>query len=90
MNASLREALDDGPMSRFQWTAIGVCVLLNTLDGFDVLVMAFTGKSVSGEWDLSAGELGLLLSGIGVVLLVVTRIQVGALHGGSSRMGARR
>ncbi|TXS48162.1 MFS transporter [Streptomyces sp. t39] len=62
MSASLREALDDGPMSRFQWTAIGVCVLLNTLDGFDVLVMAFTGKSVSGEWDLSAGELGLLLS----------------------------
>lgn len=62
MSAPLREALDNGPMTRFQWTAIGVCVLLNTLDGFDVLVMAFTGKTVSSEWNLNSGTLGLLLS----------------------------
>jgi benzoate transport len=37
-------------------------MLLNTLDGFDVLVMAFTGKTVSGEWNLNSGTLGLLLS----------------------------
>ncbi|MER7485820.1 MFS transporter [Streptomyces sp. NPDC126497] len=49
-------------MSRFQWSAIAICVLLNTLDGFDVLVMSFTGKTVSGEWDLDSGTLGLLLS----------------------------
>ncbi|GAA2935580.1 MFS transporter [Streptomyces enissocaesilis] len=49
-------------MSRFQWGAITVCVLLNTLDGFDVLVMAFTGKAVSAEWELSPSQLGLLLS----------------------------
>jgi benzoate transport len=59
---SLRAALDEGPMSRFQWGAITVCVLLNMLDGFDVLVMAFTGKAVSAEWELSSSELGLLLS----------------------------
>ncbi|MCX5344535.1 MFS transporter [Streptomyces atratus] len=62
MSAPLREALDNGPMTRFQWSAIGVCVLLNTLDGFDVLVMAFTGKTISSEWNLSSGTLGLLLS----------------------------
>ncbi|MGW5617134.1 MFS transporter [Streptomyces sp. NPDC003877] len=49
-------------MSRFQWGAIAICVLLNTLDGFDVLVMSFTGKAVSGEWHLDSGTLGLLLS----------------------------
>jgi hypothetical protein len=49
-------------MTRFQWRAIAVCVLLNTLDGFDVLVMSFTGKSVSGHWSLDSGTLGLLLS----------------------------
>ncbi|MFH8473592.1 MFS transporter [Streptomyces sp. NPDC018000] len=37
-------------------------MLLNTLDGFDVLVMSFTGKTVSGEWHLDSGTLGLLLS----------------------------
>ncbi|MFH8610604.1 MFS transporter [Streptomyces sp. NPDC018029] len=59
---SLRAALDEGPMSPFQWCAIAVCVLLNMLDGFDVLVMAFTGKAVSADWELSSSELGLLLS----------------------------
>ncbi|MDN3292603.1 MFS transporter [Streptomyces ficellus] len=59
---SLRAALDAGPMSRFQWGAIAVCVVLNMLDGFDVLVMAFTGKAVSASWELSSSELGLLLS----------------------------
>ncbi|MFI5805082.1 MFS transporter [Streptomyces sp. NPDC051561] len=59
---SLRAALDDGPMSRFQWGAVAVCVLLNMLDGFDVLVMSFTGKAVSAQWGLSPSQLGLLLS----------------------------
>lgn len=62
MSASLQEALDTGRMSRFQWRAIVICVLLNTLDGFDVLVMSFTGKTISGEWHLDSGTLGLLLS----------------------------
>ncbi len=62
MSARLKDALDDGPMSRFQWSAIAMCVLLNTLDGFDVLVMSFTGKTISGEWRLDSGTLGLLLS----------------------------
>jgi benzoate transport len=49
-------------MHRFQWTAVAVCVLLNMLDGFDVLVMAFTGRAVAAEWGLSGAQLGLLLS----------------------------
>ncbi|WP_338693923.1 MFS transporter [Streptomyces sp. Q6] len=62
MSAAWRQALDEGPMSRFQWRAIALCVLLNTLDGFDVLVMSFTGRAVSGQWSLDSGTLGLLLS----------------------------
>jgi benzoate transport len=62
MNSDLRAVLEDGPMRRFQWVAVSVCVLLNMLDGFDVLVMAFTGKSVSTEWGLNGAQLGLLLS----------------------------
>ncbi|MFD5240005.1 MFS transporter [Streptomyces tendae] len=62
VTARLTQALDDGPMSRFQWGVIAICVLLNTLDGFDVLVMSFTGKTISGEWHLDSGTLGLLLS----------------------------
>ena len=49
-------------MSAFQWLAVAVCVGLNMLDGFDVLVMSFTANGVSAEWQLSGGQLGLLLS----------------------------
>ncbi|MCR3721548.1 MULTISPECIES: MFS transporter [Prauserella salsuginis group] len=62
MSHDLRADLDGGPMHRSQWVAVAVCVLLNMLDGFDVLVMAFTGESVSTEFGLNGGQLGLLLS----------------------------
>src|SRR3954449_1577105 len=62
MSRSLRDSLHEGPMSLFQWFAVAVCVLLNMLDGYDVLVMAFTGKAVSTEWGLNGAQLGLLLS----------------------------
>lgn len=62
MPHDLRADLDRGPMHRSQWLAVAVCVLLNMLDGFDVLVMAFTGESVSAEFSLTGAQLGLLLS----------------------------
>jgi benzoate transport len=58
----LRAALDDGPMTWFRWRAVLVCVVLNMIDGYDVLVMSFTAKPVGGQWQLSSSVLGLLLS----------------------------
>ncbi|MFI4944377.1 MAG: MFS transporter [Burkholderiales bacterium] len=58
----VRGAIDEGPISPFQATAIGLCVVLNMLDGFDVLVMAFTASEVAKEWSLSGAALGALLS----------------------------
>src|SRR3954454_6037937 len=58
----LRTVLDDSPMTWFQWRAILVCVVLNMVDGFDVLVMSFSAKPVGAEWGLSGSVLGLLLS----------------------------
>jgi len=49
-------------MSRFQVLAVALCVVLNMLDGFDVLVMAFTASEVGREWSLSGTTLGVLLS----------------------------
>jgi benzoate transport len=60
--ADIRALVAHGPMSAHQITAVAVCVGLNMLDGFDVLVMAFTASGVSGEWKLSGAVLGVLLS----------------------------
>lgn len=49
-------------MTRYQMVAISVCLALNMLDGFDVLVMAFTASSVASEWGLDGAQLGILLS----------------------------
>ncbi|WP_421682737.1 MFS transporter [Stutzerimonas urumqiensis] len=62
MSNPLRDSVDAGPMTPYQWTAIGVCIMLNMIDGFDVLVMAFTAASVSTEWQLGGTEIGMLLS----------------------------
>lgn len=58
----LRRSLSRDRMAPFQWVVVAVCVLINTLDGFDVQVMAFTSNAVSNEWNLNGSQLGLLLS----------------------------
>ncbi len=57
-----REEMNNKTMNRYQWFVIGICVLLNVIDGFDVLVMAFSASSVSAEWGLTGSQLGALLS----------------------------
>jgi len=57
-----REEMNNKTMNSYQWFVIGICVLLNVIDGFDVLVMAFTASSVSAEWGLTGSQLGALLS----------------------------
>lgn len=62
MNSPLRTVLNSTPMRPQQWFIVGVCTMLNALDGFDVLAMAFTASAVSNELGLSGAELGMLLS----------------------------
>ncbi|WP_323613632.1 MFS transporter [Pseudomonas putida] len=54
--------LDEKKMSAFQWWVITLCFVINMLDGFDVLVMAFTASSVAADWGLNGLRLGYLLS----------------------------
>ena len=58
----IRKTMDEGSMTSFQWLAVSICILLIMLDGFDVLVMAFTASSVAAEWRLNGAQLGVLFS----------------------------
>ncbi len=62
MALPIQDVINNRPMTRFQVAAVFVCVLLNMLDGFDVLVVAFTAAEISREWALSATQVGVLLS----------------------------
>ncbi|MCY1527723.1 4-hydroxybenzoate transporter PcaK [compost metagenome] len=62
MSQSIGQQMDEKNMAGFQWGVVALCFLINMLDGFDVLVMAFTAASVSADWGLSGTRLGYLLS----------------------------
>jgi benzoate transport len=57
-----RALLRRGPMSGFQIAAVTICMIVNMLDGFDVLAIAFTGPAIAHDWVLMPTQLGLLFS----------------------------
>jgi MFS family permease len=67
--------IDNSPMSARQWVVVVLMVLLNALDGFDVLSSAFASPGISAEWGIDRAALGVVLSaelvgmGFGSVLL---------------------
>lgn len=58
----LRQAILNGQMGTYQWLVVVLAVLLNMLDGFDVLAVAFTAKSIQGELQLNGTQIGTLMS----------------------------
>ena len=44
------------------WLAVGICVFINMLDGFDILAMAFTAPVIADAWTLTPTQLGVLFS----------------------------
>ena len=60
--ADITRELAERPMQRLQIGTVAICLLINLIDGFDVLAMAFAASSIAAEWTLSPTELGLLFS----------------------------
>jgi hypothetical protein len=53
--------LEHAPMTRFQVGAVLICLVLNLIDGFDVLAVAFAAPSLARNWNLAPDALGVLL-----------------------------
>ena len=62
MSNDPRQALREGSMTSFQVVVVIICVVLNMVDGFDVLAMSFTAPLVAREWGVDPATLGVLLS----------------------------
>jgi benzoate transport len=58
----LASTIEQRPMTSFQTMAVGICMILNAIDGFDVLAIAFAAPVMAREWALAPGELGVLFS----------------------------
>ncbi|MEV5412137.1 MFS transporter [Thermopolyspora sp. NPDC052614] len=59
---SIQESIDRSPFSRRQVFIVGLCCVLNAVEGFDVFVMALSAAGVTTEWGLTGSQLGTLLS----------------------------
>ncbi|MEJ2129611.1 MAG: MFS transporter [Woeseiaceae bacterium] len=62
MQNSPREILLQTPMGRLQVIAVGLCIGLNALDGFDVLSISFASPGIAAEWGIDRAALGVILS----------------------------
>ena len=60
--ALVAEVIDNGKVSAQQVLVVGLCLLFNMLDGFDITAMAIVATAVSDELQLTADLLGYIFS----------------------------
>ena len=56
------DVIDNGQVSRQQLLVVGLCLILNMLDGFDITAMAVVASAVSSELELAPERLGWIFS----------------------------
>lgn len=65
-------------MSRTQIVAVAMTVVLNALDGFDVLSISFASPGIAAEWGIDRAALGFVLAmelvGMGLGSIVLGRV----------------
>jgi benzoate transport len=57
-----RKIIGEGRMTPLQWTAVIICVVLNALDGFDVLAITFASPGIAAQWGIQRAALGVVIS----------------------------
>lgn len=62
INVGENDILGHRPMTVRQWLAVATCVLLNAIDGFDVLSISFAAPGIAAEWAVDRAALGVVLS----------------------------
>ncbi|MEI2777505.1 MAG: MFS transporter [Tetrasphaera sp.] len=71
----LRDAIRRNEMTGFQWRVVVICILLTVIDGYEILIAAFTLPTLTKEWGLTTSQAGLVASigtlgmGIGAAIL---------------------
>ncbi|PLX42394.1 MAG: MFS transporter [Deltaproteobacteria bacterium] len=57
-----RDYINEGKMSRLQVTVVFLTVLLNAIDGLDVLSISFAAPVIAKEWGTTRAALGIVMS----------------------------
>ena len=57
-----RSIIDQYPMTIGQVIVVAITVMLNAMDGFDILSIAFASNGIASEWQVTTQALGIVLS----------------------------
>ena len=58
----IKTLIDESPISRQQIVVIGLCLLMNMLDGMDVLVISYAAPVLAEDWGIASEALGVVFS----------------------------
>ncbi len=59
---SIRDRIDQGPVSFAQFVIISIGFILNCVDGFDVVAISVAAPSITSEWGIDSVQMGYVLS----------------------------
>jgi benzoate transport len=85
MSRDPSEIIAEEKMGAFQIAAVVICVLLNAVDGFDVLSISFASPGIAADWGVDRAALGVVLS-MELVGMAVGSVLIGGL---ADRIGRR-
>lgn len=57
-----RQILGNRRMTPAQYLVVGICILVNMIDGYDILAISLAGAALKAQWGLSDAALGTLLA----------------------------
>ena len=60
--ATVRELIDTSAITLTQIGVLTICVLMNMLDGMDVMVISYSGPTIQAEWGIDSRALGIVFS----------------------------
>ena len=79
----MRNQLDEKQMMPLQYLVVFVCLLMNMLDGMDVMIISYTAPSIAKDWAITPKNLGIVFSSglvgmtIGAILLAPIADKIG-------------
>ncbi len=80
-----RESIDNSAMTIAQVIVVAITVMLNAMDGFDILSIAFASNGIAKEWNVATAALSLVLS-MELIGMAIGSVFLGGL---ADRIGRR-
>lgn len=83
--APATELLHPTRLSPMQWVILLFCMLASMIEGFDIVIIAYTAPAISQDWGVQSSELGVVFSA-GVLGMTLGAMMLGGL---ADRYGRR-